>query len=112
MLYEIRNYHFNPELFEDYKAWAKSEATPFLKDKLDIVGFWVDTGIPAELNGEPLDALGSANITWIIRWEDMAQRESEFEATLGSPEWADIFSRVPGGLDSYRRREAKFFEEL
>ncbi len=112
MLYEIRNYHFNPDLFEDYKAWAKSEATPFLKDKLDIVGFWVESGIPAELNGEPLDALGSANITWIIRWQDMAQRESEFEATLTGPEWVDIFSRVPGGIDSYRRREAKFFEEL
>jgi hypothetical protein len=42
----------------------------------------------------------------------MAQRESEFEATLASPEWADIFSRVPGGLDSYLRREARFMEEL
>ncbi len=112
MLYEIRNYHFNPDLFEDYKAWARSEAGPYLKDQLDIVGFWLDSGIPTELNGEPLDALGSANITWIIRWQDMAQREAEFEATLSSPEWTDIFSRVPGGIDSYLRREAKFFEEL
>jgi len=112
VLYEIRNYHFNPELFEDYKTWARNEAGPYLRDNLDIVGFWVDRGIPAEINGEPMDALGSANITWIIRWEDMAQRESQFEATLTSPEWTDIFSRVPGGIDSYRRREAKFFEEL
>jgi hypothetical protein len=33
-------------------------------------------------------------------------------AVLESPEWKDIFSRVPEGLRSYLRIEAKFTESL
>lgn len=51
MLFEIRNYHFRPELLDAYREWA-SEA------------------------------------------------------------WVEIFSKVPGGLDSYLRRESKFAEAL
>jgi hypothetical protein len=31
---------------------------------------------------------------------------------LASPEWIDIFSRVPEGLPSYLRIEAKFTESM
>jgi hypothetical protein len=31
---------------------------------------------------------------------------------LSSPEWEDIFSRNPGGLDGYLRIEAKFAEAI
>ena len=34
MIYEIRDYHYRRDLFEDYKKWA-DEAVPILKDKLD-----------------------------------------------------------------------------
>jgi len=30
MIYEIRNYHFRPDLIDAYKAWAKAEAIPHL----------------------------------------------------------------------------------
>jgi hypothetical protein len=39
MLFEIRNYHFNPALFEAYKEWAKAEAIPYIAQQLDVVGF-------------------------------------------------------------------------
>ena len=112
MIYELRNYHFDPERFEDYKAWARSEAAPYLREHMDIVDFWVDCGVPAEIMGAPLDDLGSANISWVIRWASKEERDAQFGPLMSSPEWTDIFSRVPGGLESYQRMEAKFFESL
>jgi len=112
MIFEIRNYHFNPDLLEAYKAWAKAEAIPHLAQKMDVVGFWINTHDAPEINGEPQDTLGSANVTWIIRWRDLAHRNDVMPRALSSPAWQDIFSRVPGGIASYRRIEAKFAEAL
>jgi len=39
MIYEIRNYHFRPDLIDAYKAWAKAEAIPHLAPQLDVLGF-------------------------------------------------------------------------
>ena len=112
MLFEIRNYHFNPALFAAYKEWAKAEAIPYLSRKLDVVGFWFSTNDAPEINGEPQDTLGSANVTWIIRWRDLTDRNDVRSRVFSSPEWQDIFSRVPGGRASYLRTEAKFAESL
>jgi hypothetical protein len=112
MLFEIRNYHFNPDLFEAYKAWAKTEAIPYLSQKLDVLGFWCNTNDTPEIGGEPQDKLGSANVTWIIRWRDLAHRNDVLPRVLSSPEWQDIRSRVPGGRASYLRTEAKFAESF
>lgn len=113
MLYEIRNYHFDPERFDAYKRWAAEEALPFLKRELDLVGFWVNNEEPADVIGEPMDAMGSANITWIIRWSDKATRDATMERVFGGDEeWAGIFARVPGGFASYKRMESKFTEAL
>jgi hypothetical protein len=112
MLFEIRQYHFKRELFEGYKKWAKNEAIPHLAKKLDVVGFWVNTPDEVEVRGEPQDALGSANVTWIVRWDDLAQRNAVLPGVLSSPEWTELFTRVPGGIDSYLRRESKFAESL
>ena len=112
MIHEIRNYHFRPDRFDAYKAWAKERALPYLASQLDLVGFWVNTADAPEVHGEPLDSLGSANITWVIRWRDLEQRNKELPAVLATPEWGEIFSHVPGGLDSYLRRESKFTEAL
>ena len=76
MLFEIRQYHFNPDLFEAYKQWAKTEAVPHLAKELDVLGFWVNTSDAPELKGEPQDQLGSANVTWIVRWQDLAHRNA------------------------------------
>ena len=112
MLYEIRNYHFDPARFEDYKAWAKNEALPFLSRELDLVGFWANLDEPTEVNGAPMDDMGSANITWIIRWPDRATRDQQMAGVFTGDEWGAIFANVPGGMDSYKRMEAKFTEDL
>ena len=112
MIYEIRNYHFDPSLFPAYQKWAANEAIPHLARKLDLVGFWVSTSDSPEILGQPHDALGVANVTWIIRWNDLEQRASVLPPIFASPEWGEIFSRVPGGMESYRRIEAKFAESL
>ena len=46
---EIRSYHYDPEKFEPYRKWALEEAIPFLKDNLNIVGFWLDNGKAPEV---------------------------------------------------------------
>jgi hypothetical protein len=112
MMYEIRNYHFKPELLDQYKEWAKTKAVPHLSKELDVLGFWANGEDPPEVNGEPHDALGCANITWIIRWKDLAQRNEVLPRVLASPEWEAIFAHVPGGRTSYLRIENKFAESL
>ena len=112
MIYEIRNYHFDPTLFDAYKTWAKEEALPFLERQVDLVGFWVNTDCASEVIRAPLDDLGSANVTWIVRWPDRKTRDDAWERILGGEEWAAIFAKVPGGMESYRRLELKLTEAL
>jgi hypothetical protein len=112
MIFEIRNYHFDPARFDAYKEWGEREAIPFLARELDLVGFWVSAGDEAEILGRPHDELGTANVTWIIRWRDRDQRNEVLPRLFASPEWEDIFSRVPGGLASYLRIESKFADAL
>jgi hypothetical protein len=112
MIYEVRNYHFQPELLEAYKGWARNSAIPYLSRRMDVVGFWVNTTDKPEINGEPMDKLGPANVTWVIRWRDLDHRNTDWPAALTGAEWEDVLSRVPGGLGSYLRTEAKFAEAL
>jgi len=112
MLYEIRNYQFEPTLFEAYKAWARTRALPWLTTQLDLVGFWTNVAERVEIDMVPTDEPATANITWIIRWPDKATRDAEFDRVFGSAEWAEIFKDVPGGRRSYLRTEAKFTEQL
>ena len=111
-IYEIRNYHFKPEHLDEYKTWVVEELLPYISPKIDVVGFWVGTSDPPELRGVPLDELGSANVTWIIRWPSIEQRHEGMATVFSGPEWDDIFSRVPGGPESYLRMEARFSESL
>ena len=108
-MYEIRNYHFKPELFEQYKAWAKDKALPFLDRELDLVGFWATEG-ESEVTGADMDDLGSANITWIIRWPDRETRDQTMSTVFTGEEWDAIFQHIPGGIESYQRMVAKFTE--
>ena len=48
---EIRNYHFEPTLFEAYKDWARAKALPSLARELDLVGFWAS--LPEPSRAEP-----------------------------------------------------------
>ena len=112
MIYEIRNYHFEPSRFEEYKAWARDRALPYLKANLDLVDFWTSVDAPSEVNGKPMDELGSANITWVIRWPDQASRDAAMATIFTGDEWGEIFATVPGGMDSYIRMESKYAESL
>ena len=111
-LYEIRSYHFEPTRFDQYRAWAENDALPHLRQELDVVGFWVSAVLPPDVRGAPLDSLGSANVTWIIRWSSKSERDARLDEVFGTSEWGEIFSLLPGGLDGYLRIEASFFEEL
>jgi hypothetical protein len=42
MLYEIRNYHYDPNHWAEYNKWSIEKATPFFKGKWDVVGVLVD----------------------------------------------------------------------
>lgn len=112
MIYEIRNYYYEPSRLQAYKAWARDKAMPCLKRNLDVIGFWVNTDVPPEITGRPMDALGSANVTWIIGWNDLSKRRATLDALFATPEWLAIFEHVPGGMASYLRIECKFAESL
>lgn len=112
MLYEIRNYHIRPQSLEAYRHWARTLAVPHLAKVLDLVGFWVASGEASQITGAAMDDLGSANVTWILRWRDMAQRDEALARIFGGEAWAPVFAQLPGGLDNYLRMESKFAEAL
>ncbi len=111
MIYEIRNYHYEPTLLPRYKVWAEEHALPYLRANLDLVGFWTTADEPAIVTGAPLDELGSATVTWIIRWPDMATRHASTAEIYATDEWRKILETHPG-RQYYHRVEAKFAEEL
>lgn len=113
-MFEIRNYHFEPTRFDEYKKWAETSAVIYLKSKMDIVGFWVSNEMaPIYAGSLPQDEnIGPANITWIIRWQDRAQRDKGWEELHSDPAWQAIMSQVPGGRESYLRTEVKFATEI
>lgn len=113
MLYEIRSYHFDPTRFEEYKVWATEEAAPYIKTQMEIVGGWLGNGMEPIYGGSVPwgDDELPVNVTWIIRWESRAQRDQAWEAFWDKPESHDVFSRVPGGFDSYFRTEVRFAED-
>ena len=111
MIHEIRNYHYAPNLMKEYRQWATKLALPYIRKNMDLVGFWVRTDEPAQIGGKPLDELGSATVTWIIRWDDMAVRNEVMSKVFGSSEWREIMKENPG-QENYLRTEAKFTEAL
>ena len=110
-LYEIRNYHYDPAKFDAYKRWAVTEAIPFLKDNLDVVGFWMDSGDAPEFSGSaPMDLpLGCANVTWIIRWDSMQARAEGRVRVFQSEGWRKIWANHPDA-NGYLQMEVRFAE--
>lgn len=107
-MYEIRSYHFKPEHIDAYRAWAPA-AVAFIRTRMDVVGFWVDNGEPAEYGGRLKgEGVTPANITWIIRWDSRQARDATWQAFRADPEWRAIIRTVPGGPSSYIRTEARF----
>jgi hypothetical protein len=81
---------------------------------MDIIGFWISDETDPEYGGSlPADEnVQPANITWVIRWQDKAQRDQVWSELRSGSEWQSIIARVPGGRASYLRTEAKFATEL
>ena len=111
MIYEIRNYHYEPSLMTEYRAWARDDALPYLREKLDLVGFWINTDDPVQVDGAPLDELGSATVTWIIRWPDIDSRNDTMGKVFVSEDWDAIAKKNPG-RQHYHRIEVKFADEF
>lgn len=111
---EIRSYHFAKDRLEEYRRWARDVAVPHLKTRMDLVGFWIDNGMPPIVGGslprEPDSRI--ANVTWVIRWQDKAQRDRVWEELRAGSEWRAILAQVPGGEASYLVAEARFADEL
>ncbi len=114
MLYEIRNYLFEPTRFDEYRKWAETLAVPFIRKKWDLVGFWLNNEMSPEMGGSlPQDPnVLTANVTWIIRWRNKSQRDQALKIFLSDPEWPAIIAEVPGGKENYLRTEAKFATEI
>ncbi|MFQ5380528.1 MAG: hypothetical protein ACE5EF_02730 [Dehalococcoidia bacterium] len=112
MIYEVRDYHYRRDLWEEYKEWARTLAIPFLRDNLDVVGFWIEAGHEPEIGGsDPADARhGPANVTWIIRWPDKATRDREFRRVMGGEGWQEIMARHPD-QNGYLQTSARFLEQ-
>jgi len=112
MIYEIRDYHYLPEKFEAYKTWA-DDAVPVLKELLDVVGFYVDSGAEPEATGTNPErpSIGYANITWIIRWPSKAERDAQFGEIMKSPQWATVWDKHPDA-NGYVQMLSRFVEEM
>lgn len=108
MLFEIRDYHYAPERFDQYQVWA-AEASRFFGDRWDLIGFWLDEGIPTRVMGsDPMELPhGSANVTWILRWDRIEQRDEAWEVLWEDPKWLEIWDRHPG-FDGYRHMSVRF----
>ena len=113
MIYEVRDYHYRTDIFDDYVTWAEL-AVVVLKAKLDVVGFWVDKGeFPPEVAGSnpQTSPIGSANVTWIIRWENMEQRNETMKTAFSGDEWDAVMAKHPDP-DGYFQLASRFMEEV
>lgn len=110
-LVELRDYHFRRESWEEYRMWA-NDAMEILRDHFDVVGFWFDVGIQSEISGSnPMELpLGSANVTWMLRWDSMKDREAGWDALWRNEAWMEHWANHPDS-DGYLHVSARFLEE-
>lgn len=108
---EIRDYTIEAEWFEAYKKWAVELAAPWLRANLDLVDFWLDDGLQAEVSGSApqVSSHGQANVCWIIRWPSKAERDAQFNRIMGAPGWAEIWAQHPNE-HAYLQMNARFMK--
>ena len=113
MIFEVRDYHYRPDLIDAYRKWAE-DAVVVLRRKLDVVGFWVDQGeLAPEIRGsKPVNsAIGEANVTWIIRWPSKAARDETMKTAFAGPDWEAVWKRHPDP-DGYLQVSSRFMSAL
>ena len=108
---EIRDYTIEAERFSVYKQWAQELAAPWLKANLDVIDFWMDDGIPADVSGSApeVSSNGQPNVCWIIRWPDKATRDARMGGLGKNEEWAAIWAQHPCP-DAYLQMNARFMK--
>lgn len=96
---------------DDYREWVH-HAAPVLAERFDVLGFWVDDGIPAiTMGSDPMELRhGPGNVTWMIRWNTMEQREREWDALWDDPIWNETWARHPG-FEGYLHMSVRFLRE-
>jgi hypothetical protein len=111
-LIEVRDYHYDPDRMDEYREWA-AQAGPWLRDRFDMSGFWIDSGEEGQLFGaDPQPSPhGPANVTWIIRWADRVEREAAWERLWEDPEWNALWDLHPG-FEGYRQLSVRFLDEV
>lgn len=107
-LYEFRDYHYDRDRWDEYREWW-GPALEILRRRLDVVGLWFDSGNEPRIAGsEPMDLPhGSANVTWILRWDDIDQREAQWDALWDDAEWSEHWDKHPG-IDGYLHMSVRF----
>jgi hypothetical protein len=113
MIFEVRDYHYRPDLIGAYHKWAL-DAAKVLRKKLDVVGFWVDDGEhkPEIRGSRPIDSpIGSANVTWIIRWESKAARDKTMETAFAGKDWEEVWKLHPDP-NGYLQISSRFMESV
>lgn len=108
---EIRDYTIEAEWFDAYKEWAIELAAPWLKANLDVIDFWMDDGIEAEVGGSApvVSPNGQPNVCWIIRWPSKAVRDEQFGQFPKDPEWQAIWAKHPNE-NAYLQMNARFMK--
>lgn len=113
-MFEIRTYHIDPNVFDAFKNWAQNNTVPYVKNKMNVIGYWANNQMePIHQGALPHDENASqANITWVIHWQDRAERDRVWDEVKADPEWKAIFAKLPGGRGSFLRMETRFATEF
>ena len=108
---EVRDYTIEQEHFAAYKEWAIRDAAPWLKTHLNVIDFWMDGGIKAEVTGSApqVPSNGQPNVCWIIRWPDKATRDEGMTGLGANEEWKAIWAKHPCP-DAYLQMNARFMK--
>ncbi len=97
MLYELRTYEALPGRFGAlHKRFAELTTRLFQRHGLEMVGFWTyNIGGP------------SNQLVYMLRFEDMADRERKWAAFLGDKEWQEgrRASEADGAIVNWTRAQ-------
>ncbi len=108
---EVRDYTIDPAWWEAYQDWANKLAAPWLLANLDVIDFWMDCGLDADVSGSDprVSEHGQANVCWIIRWPSKAERDAQFNTIMSRDEWKAIWAQHPNPK-SYLQMNVRFMK--
>jgi len=113
MIFEIRDYTIEDEWFDDYVLWAEKYFIPFVTKRINVIDFWVNTGIEAEIDGSNpiITPNGQPNISWIARYKNKNERDEFYNSLKSDKEWGNIWDKHPK-KNSYIHENSRFFKSL